>query len=164
LKFTADFPDEFQLPKSIRSRVTFNNKDGEIIYVILSYGFENELHGELSKRFKGEIKWSSTLDSSYIDEKKGCHVIYAKFPTLDEVPQNLIIGTRLVLNVSFTSMDREKTPANGSVFTFTGTLAKEKEDDIFDPVWVIYGFGKQSGKNTIGVSYQSGSKRQLFES
>lgn len=145
-------PDDFQLLRSIRSRATFQNKKGENILVILKYGFEKELHGELAKRFTGTVTWQAPVKSTEIDEKNKCHVIEVEFPVPNDVPKYLKFRDGVRLEIPFTTLPRDKAPAKGLQFSFTGDLKKEKKDDLFDPVWVLYGVGPESGNHLVGVS------------
>ena len=148
----SSVPDEFQLLKSIRSRSTFQDKNGQTIRVLLKEGLTNELHGLIAKRFTGTVDWKGIVESTEIDEKAKRHEIEVKFPAPTNVPSYLVFRETVLLQIPFTELARDKAPAKGANFAFTGKLKKNKPDDIFDPVFVFYGVGAEAGKHLLGVA------------
>jgi len=144
-------PDSFQLTQSMRNRVTFNNASGEQIGVVLKDGFPDELHGELAKRFTGTVEWRGEVVEAKLDEKEGLHIIKIKIPAPGNIPKFLTFP-EVRLEISFSRLPKDKSPAKGAQFAFTGSLKKAKEDDLFQPVDVWYGLGSESGKHEVIVS------------
>ena len=148
----ASVPDEFQLLESVRSRQKFVDKDRQTIRVLLQDAFTNELHGLIAKRFTGSVDWKGIVDSAEINEQNKMHHIEIKFPVPTNAPGYLVFRETVLLRIPFEALSRDKAPTIGADFAFTGTLKKKNSNDLYEPVFVIYGVGAASGKHLVGVT------------
>lgn len=134
-----------------RSGTFFLGEGGEKHGVIPRAGMEGELGTELLKRFPtGTVSWQGVVESAVTDVEKGVHVILVAFP-----PHQGSVKVRPVfLTIPFATMPRDRSPAVGEQFAFTGKLGGEKDDPIFrDSVQVAYYFaGKNRGDQAVFVS------------
>jgi len=58
----------------------------------------------------------------------------------------------LVLTIPCANLPDASLPTQGAVFSFRGSLRKERLDEMLDPVRVFYGLGPNVGKVLIEVN------------
>jgi hypothetical protein len=148
----AEIPNATEQSQRIRSNTIFNNAAGEKIWVVFAQGFGKELHGELAKRFTGQIEWEGVVKSVKADEKNKTYSINVMFPVQPGAPKAIEFPETVNLSIPTSKLPQDKLPAEGTKFAFRGELRKEKEDALFEPVFVLYGLGPNVGKVTVGVS------------
>ena len=143
----AKTPTEQELLKGIREKTVFTNKDQQAIWVLDGTAPAGEVQAELSKRFTGKVRWKGEVESVEPDAKKKSVQVEVRLP----VPKDLPKGIEFKDTVTLTLPEAAKLPKKGDTFNFTGELKKTKADDLFPPVWVIYGVGPNAGKMRFGL-------------
>lgn len=143
----AKTPTEQDLLKGIRDKTVFTNKDQQAIWVLDGTAPAGEVQAELNKLFTGKVRWKGEVQSVEPDAKTKSVVVEVLLP----LPKDLAKGIEFKDTVSLTLSETAQLPKKGDTFAFSGELKKAKADDLFPPVWVIYGVGPNAGKVRFGV-------------
>lgn len=141
----------------LRTKRTFTPKGDTVPAWVLDGGSaldggkipDGEVQAELIKQFTGRVRWKGKAESVEADAETKT----IKVEVLVPAPKDLPKGIGFAKSVSLTIPDTATAPETGSVLSFTGELKKAKEDDIYPPVYVLYGTGLgTSGEMRIGVN------------
>jgi hypothetical protein len=143
----AKVPTEKDLLNNIRQKTVFTNKDQQPIWVLDESAPAGEVQADLTKQFTGKVRWKGEVESVEPDAKAKT----ARVELLLPIPKDLPKGGDFVKTMSLTLPETAKLPKRGDTFSFTGELKKAKADDLFPPVWVIYGVGPNAGKMRFGI-------------
>jgi hypothetical protein len=148
----SEIPNATVAITHIRETRIFSNAKGEDLWVVFKQGFDNEFHGELAKRFAGQVLWRGVVESVRTDAEKKVHFIEVKYPLSTNLPKGIKFEDFLRLSIPISKLPAAKLPSKGSDFAFRGNLKKEKADAPFEPVCVWYGLGPNAGKVVVGVN------------
>jgi len=147
----SEIPDAAVAITRIRSYREITNQENEKLGVIFPDGFGKEFHGELTKKFKGQVSWRGIVDSVETDAKNKTQIIKIKFPAQERQPTKFTFADWIALDIPISKLDSGKLPSKGDKFAFRGNLRKAKEDAPFESVYVFYGLGRNAGVVRVGV-------------
>lgn len=125
----------------IKRAGTYMYGKGDAPVAVLTHGdggIAGELATELSRRFpSATISWRGVVESAKVDDDRKRHIVTMPFPPYS----GAVVIQPLTFWIPFEKLSRDRSPAAGKAFAFTGTLkAGQGEEFCRDPVEVIYWF------------------------
>ena len=97
------------------------------------------------------MTWSGVVDSVKTDDKNGNLDVEILFPAPGNLPQGMEFIETITVSVPIPKLQAVMLPTIGTEFAFRASLRMVKDDDLFQPVWAVYGLGPNIGKIRVGV-------------
>lgn len=149
---SAKVPSSRDLNNSFREKMALLDKNGNAIWILDLVPGDGELRKVLTDSFKGEVSWTGTVKSVEPDDAKDMYIIDVAMPLPAKPRENCEFEDSVTLSVPKKAISGGEVPVVGSTLSFDAQLKPEGDEDIFGPVWVLYGVGSLDGKIKIGVS------------